>query len=57
MTRETIWLIIAGVAALVAVPILYVGLGDGNTGLITTGFVLFTFGMLIAPLMRLFQRK
>ncbi|HLW04093.1 MAG TPA: hypothetical protein VKY38_00770 [Azoarcus sp.] len=57
MTRETIWLIIAGVAALVAVPLLYIGLGDNNTGLMTIGFALFTAGMLIAPLMRLFQRK
>lgn len=57
MTRETIWLIIAGVAALVAIPILYVGLEGSNTGMITTGFVLFTAGMLIAPLLQLFKSK
>lgn len=57
MTRKTIWLIIAGVAALVAIPILYVGLEGSNTGLITAGFVLFTAGMLIAPLLQLFKPK
>lgn len=56
MTKETLWLIVAGAAAILAVPLLYVGLQDQHESLVTAGFALFTAGMLVTPLMKLVQR-
>lgn len=51
MTKETIWLIIAGLAALAAVPLIYLGL-QANSALLTIGFALFAGSMLVSPVMR-----
>lgn len=56
MTKETIWLIIAGAAALVSVPLLYSGLQNGTEGLVQAGLVLFTASMLVTPIMKLLRR-
>ena len=57
MSRETIWLIIAGLAALIAVPLIYLGLEQGSSALVVAGFCFFTLGMLISPMMRLFRPR
>jgi len=57
MSRETIWLIVAGLAALVAVPFIYLGLQNDSGGMVTTGFCFFTLGMIISPVMQLFKRN
>lgn len=57
MTKETIWLIVAGAAALAAVPLLYLGLQGHREGLVTAGFALFGLGMLVTPAMKLAQRN
>ncbi len=51
MSKETIWLIIAGLAALAAVPLIYMGLQSGSA-MLTVGFALFAGSMLITPVMR-----
>lgn len=56
MTKETIWLIIAGAAALLAVPMIYIGLQNGGEALVMAGFVLFTAGMLVTPIMKVLRR-
>jgi uncharacterized membrane protein YiaA len=53
MSRETIWLIVAGLAALIAVPLIYMGLQNGTDTLVIVGFCLFTLGMIISPVMRI----
>lgn len=57
MSKEIIWLIIAGVAALIAAPLIYLGLQNQTNTLLATGFGLFTFAMLITPLIRISTRK
>lgn len=57
MSRETIWLIVAGLAALLAVPLIYLGLQDGSGAMVVAGFCFFTLGMIISPVMRLFKPK
>ena len=57
MTKETIWLIIAGAAALLAVPMIYIGLQNGGEALVMGGFVLFTAGMLVTPIMKVLRRE
>ncbi len=54
MSKETIWLIIAGVAALVAVPLIYLGLKNEASAMLMVGFGLFTLGMLVTPIMKIF---
>ncbi len=56
MSRETIWLIIAGLAALIAVPFIYLGLQNDSGGMVTVGFCFFTVGMIISPAMQLLKR-
>lgn len=53
MSTQTIWLILAGAAALAAVPMMYLGLqGDGQT-LALAGLALFTGGMVVTPLLKI----
>lgn len=54
MSKETIWLIIAGLAALVAVPLIYLGLKNSVDAMLIAGFGLFTLGMLVTPIMKIF---
>ncbi|MBI3988505.1 MAG: hypothetical protein HY347_02690 [candidate division NC10 bacterium] len=48
---------IAGLLTLLAVPFLYVGGTRGNALLLALGFLLFTTGMIIAPLLRYIIRR
>ena len=57
MSNKTIWLIFAGLAALTAVPLIYIGLQSNSGGLVFSGFGLFTFGMIVTPVMRLFTNQ
>lgn len=57
MSKEIIWLIIAGVAALIAAPLIYLGLHNQARILLATGFALFTFSMLITPFMCVTAKK
>ncbi len=53
MSKQTMWLIFAGLAALTAVPLIYLGLQSNSSAYIFTGFGLFTLGMIVTPVMRL----
>ncbi len=57
MSKQTIWLIFAGVTALLAVPLMYIGLQEGRESLLITGFGLFTLGMMVTPVMRLMSTR
>lgn len=57
MSRETIFLIFAGLAALIGVPMIYMGLQTTSNVLVTAGFLFFTLGMVVSPLMRLCAAK
>jgi uncharacterized membrane protein YiaA len=57
MSRETIWLIVAGFAALLAVPLIYMGLQNETDALVMAGFCLFTLGMMISPVLRLTKNR
>jgi uncharacterized membrane protein len=57
MARETIWLIVAGLAALLAVPLIYMGLQNETEALVVAGFCLFTIGMIISPMIRLTKNR
>lgn len=53
MSRETIWMIVAGLSALIAVTLIYMGLQNGTDTLVIVGFCLFALGMIINPVMRI----
>lgn len=53
MSRQMMWFIFAGLTALIAVPLMYIGLQDGHQGLTMAGFGLFTLGMIVTPVMKL----
>lgn len=53
MTKETIWLIIAGFTALCAAPLIFIGLEQDMPAFVTAGLLLFFFSMAIAPLLLL----
>jgi hypothetical protein len=57
MSRETIWLIIAGLAALLGVPLIYMGLQNESEALLMAGFGLFTLGMVISPVIRVLKTR
>ena len=57
MSRETIWLIVAGFAALLAVPLIYMGLQNETDAMVMAGFCLFTLGMMISPVLRLTKNR
>lgn len=57
MSKQMMCLIFAGVTALIAVPLMYIGLQDGNEGLATAGFGLFTLGMMVPPAMKLMSAR
>jgi hypothetical protein len=57
MSRETIWLIIAGLAALLAVPLIYMGLQNDEDALVMAGLCLFASGMVISPIMRIAKTR
>lgn len=57
MSKEIIMLIIAGVAALVAAPLIYLGLHNQVSVLLATGFTLFTFSMVIPPFICITKKK
>lgn len=57
MSKQMMWLIFAGVTALIAVPLMYIGLQGGHEGLTTAGFGLFTLGMMVTPAMKLMSAR
>lgn len=57
MSKETMWMIIASIAPLVAVTLIYIGLQDGGTALAMLGLLIFALGMLITPVMWLLPSK
>lgn len=57
MSKEIIMLIIAGVAALVAAPLIYLGLHKQINMLLATGFTLFAFSMVIPPFICITKKK
>ncbi|MDP0926971.1 hypothetical protein Q0601_07300 [Paracoccus onubensis] len=56
MSKSIICQVIAGIVAIIAVPLLYVGLMHNVSILAATGFLLFTASMLTTPILRLVTR-
>lgn len=57
MAKQTIWLILAGLAALGAAPVMYVGLERNWDALAGVGLGLFVLSMSVTPVMRLVSSK
>lgn len=53
MNIETKLQICAGAGAIVALPLMYVGLHNGTTALAGAGLALFFLSMLVTPILRL----
>ena len=56
MSQTIICQIIAGIGAVVAVPLIYIGLMHNLSILAASGFLLFTVSMLTAPVLKLVIR-
>ncbi len=55
MNMETKLQICAGVGAVIALPLLYIGLKQDVVALAGTGLVIFGASMLVTPILRLLQ--
>lgn len=57
MSKETIWCMIAGALALIAIPMIYIGLENDQSGLAMSGMTLFTISMFVTPVVRMLNRE
>lgn len=56
MSKTTIWCLIAGALALIAIPMVYIGLENDQSGLAMSGMTLFVISMFVTPVTRLLNK-